>query len=93
MKKLSLVLLIFVALAACQSDDDVRATPPIAPAAPAVEAAVPAADATAPTAPRDTPTAVPDTATPIATDQPTATPTNTPIPEVPVTSIDRKSVV
>jgi glucose/arabinose dehydrogenase len=89
MKKLALVLLMMMVLAACKSaDDGLVTTPPIAPA---VDTAVPP---TAPIAPTDTLTAVPNTPTPQPTDQPTATPTitltptNTPIPENPVTSIN-----
>ncbi len=94
MKKLILVLLIFIlmVLAGCKSTDDgIKVTPPIAPVTePVVQATAPVAPTTAP----DTPTAVPDTPTPQPTDQPTATPTitptptNTPIPEAPVTSIN-----
>jgi glucose/arabinose dehydrogenase len=94
MKKLIVVLLIFIlmVLAACKSaDDGIKVTPPVAPVTDAVvQATAPVAPTTAP----DTPTAVPDTPTPQPTDQPTATPTitptptNTPIPEAPVTSIN-----
>ncbi len=94
MKKLILVLLIFIlmVLAGCKSTDDgIKVTPPIAPV---TEPVVQATALVAPTTALDTPTAVPDTPTPQPTDQPTATPTitptptNTPIPEAPVTSIN-----
>jgi glucose/arabinose dehydrogenase len=94
MKKLILVLLIFIlmVLAGCKSTDDgIKVTPPIAPV---TEPVIQATALVAPTTAPDTPTAVPDTPTPQPTDQPTATPTitptptNTPIPEAPVTSIN-----
>ncbi len=94
MKKLILVLLIFIlmVLAGCKSTDDgIKVTPPIAPV---TEPVVQATALVAPTTALDTPTAVPDTPTPQPTDQPTTTPTitptptNTPIPEAPVTSIN-----
>ena len=78
MRKLSLIALILVVLAACQkTGDGITVTPPIATAA---DTAVPP---TAPIAPTNTLTAVPDTPTPQPTDQPTATPTRTPTPTKP----------